>query len=232
MISLCNRFDCSRVLDSTECKTLSVPMGELVIKNREFLHLEMKSGSSCGLGDDVFAFSGDEHGVWYITRYDYFNGNPWVHCILFDDVRITLTGIINDDGSYMFFKGGKVMSIGRSGEMTVVGCGNVFEYLLGYQNDSTTLTLSKINRLISSIADFEEIPEDVYSRIISIHKAVDGIASSNKYDNVSKEETAKAMIDILMLANASEIDIESEILRQLKQMLKMKEKKKYDNYFF
>lgn len=216
MTSLHNRFESSLVMNSIDPKTLSVPLGEITLKNSRFLNIDMKTGGSCGLGDDVIAFSGDEHGVWFITYNDFFNGNPWVQCVLFNDVRMTLTGVINDDGTYLFVENGHVMKIDRMGEISIMFPSSIIESLLGSDHDNISSTLSRINKYVSSKKPYNYAREDVFAKMISIHRSVDRIASINSTDNISGREMAKIIIEILTLAMMSGVDIEFEVLKQLK----------------
>ena len=95
------RFDLYQISFST-IDAVPVPLGKVSLQEDRSLCLDMHSGASCGLGDDVLFFAGDESGVWHVKRQDFFDGEPWVYAVLFDDIRITLKGVIDDNGSFLY----------------------------------------------------------------------------------------------------------------------------------
>lgn len=231
MTSLHKRFESPIISTSMGYLHFPVSLGSLVLKEGRALSLDMGNGSSCGIADDVYAFFGDKNGVWYVTYQDYFNGNPWVYCVLFNDVRFAIKGVVNDNGSFLFIEDGKVMEIDKAGKITFVCSTSAIGGLLEYDNDNMPLTLTRIDKYISSVNDFSECEEDVYGDMISIHRTVDKIADKNNIESISRIALAEAVIKTLTLANRAGINIQAEIIKQLKWSLKSKRGKGFGRHF-
>ena len=88
MVSLYNRFDNVVAATEKDSEPVKVPLGKLVLKSERTLQLDMDSGSSFGIGEDVHSFAADENGVWYVTCRDYLRGNPWVYCVFFNAFKV------------------------------------------------------------------------------------------------------------------------------------------------
>ena len=229
MVSLYNRFDNVVAATEKDSEPVKVPLGKLVLKSERTLQLDMDSGSSFGIGEDVHSFAADENGVWYVTCRDYLRGNPWVYCVFFKDSNIAVKGIIESDGSYLFLDGRSVLCMDKEGGVKKMCSILSAERLLGCEGLSRPVTLSVINRYISYLNEDEKENTDIYSDIIAIHRSVDRIAYSNNPEYLSVSDMAKAVIDILAFADKSGVDLQPEIIRILKREINSKKGGFFEN---
>lgn len=125
------RFDFYQISFST-IDAVPVPLGKVSLQEDRSLCLDMHSGASCGLGDDVLFFAGDESGVWHVKRQDFFDGEPWVYAVLFDDIRMTLKGVIGDNGSFLYIHEDHIICMDKRGKTDCICSVEILGRLLKY----------------------------------------------------------------------------------------------------
>ncbi len=219
MLVLCNRFNRENVSTLRSNQTQTVSLGKLNLKQDGSLILDMNSCGSCGLGDGIYAYVGDEFGAWYVTYRDYFNGNPWVYCLLFNDSRLLVKGVIDENGTFFFVTDDKLMAMNRQGNMESVCSVGTVGSILEYDTENLPLTISRINRYISSLSNTGSVQRDVYASMILLHRLVDQIAGNNSLESISRYSLAKIIIETLSLAEVAGVNLQSEIIKQLRNYL-------------
>ncbi len=218
MLSLYNRFDSSRVVTSKNKTELTLSFGKVAFKDGNSLQLDMNSGGSCGIDDDVYAFAADENTVCYIKYRDYFNGSPWVNCLFINSSLQKVRGIIDDNGYFYFIKDGVLLLLNSNGLFQPVCKSSTITSFAEDDILCSPLTVSRITRYISALKS-DNNDSRVFPEMIKLHRLVDSISNDDSMKNISKSVLSEIVISTFKIADKAGVNIQPEIIKQLKNNL-------------